>query len=278
MKTMIKLAIVVLTLVGVVQGVSAQEVKREITRVTDDVYRFQNKFHVNIFVVTGDGVVVTDPINGAAATWLKAEIAKITDQPITHLIYSHSHGDHASGGTDYGEIPNVVAHQNAPEDIDLVEPTMRFSDSMSLDVGDKTFELTYLGPGHGSDLIAMVVRPDNVAFVVDAVSAKRLFYRDFPGANVDHWTDQVRKVDSLDFEILVGGHGPVGVKADVAAAITYLEELRAEVRDGMKAGKSVDELKRSVTMARYRNWAAYDMWRELNVQGMARHLSEIGLE
>ena len=254
----------------------AQDVKREITRVTDDVYRFQNKFHVNMFVVTGDGVVVTDPINQDAARWLKAEIGKITDEPITHLIYSHSHGDHASGGTEYGDVPNVIAHRNAPEDIDLMEPTMRFDDQTSLTVGSKTFELTYLGPGHGSDLIAMVVRPDNVAFVVDAVSAKRLFYRDFPGSNVDSWIDQVKKVNSLEFDILIGGHGPVGNKSDVAAGLVYLEELRAEVLTGLKAGKTVDELKTSVTMAKYKDWGSYDQWRELNVQGMARHLKESG--
>ncbi len=278
MQAILTAFLVCIGLAGAVPVAQAQEVEREITRVTDDVYRFQNRFHVNIFVVTGAGVVVTDPINEAAAKWLRAEIGKITEQPITHLIYSHSHGDHASGGTEYGEVQNVIAHRNAPEDIDLVEPTIRFSDSMSFSVGDKTFELTYLGPGHGTDLIATVVRPDNVAFVVDAVSAKRLFYRDFPGANVDHWTDQVRKVNALDFDILVGGHGPVGVKADVANAINYLEELRAEVAKGIKAGQSVDQLKQRVTMERYRNWAAYDMWRELNVEGLARHLQQIGTQ
>ncbi len=278
MKAILALFLVGFGLSGAVPVAQAQEVTREITRVTDDVYRFQNRFHVSIFVVTGAGVVVTDPINEAAARWLRAEIGKTTNQPITHLIYSHSHGDHASGGTEFGEVPNVVAHRNAPEDIDLVEPTIRFSDSMSFSVGDKTFELTYLGPGHGTDLIATVVRPDDVAFVVDAVSAKRLFYRDFPGANVDHWIDQVRRVYALDFDIFVGGHGPVGVKADVANAITYLEELRAEVSRGIESGQSVDQLKRSVTMERYRNWAAYDIWRELNVEGMARHLRESGAQ
>lgn len=257
-------------------GVQAQEVKREIIRVTDDVYRFQNRFHMNLFVVTGDGVVVTDPINEDAATWLRAEIGKITDQPITHLIYSHSHGDHASGGTGYGDVPNVIMQQNAPEDIDLVEATIRFGDRMSFSHGSKTFELTYLGPGHGSDLIAMVVRPDNVAFVVDAVSSKRLFYRDFPGANVDHWIEQVKAVDALDFEILVGGHGPVGVKADVGQGVAYLQELRAAVLAGLQAGKSVDELKQSVAMSNYKSWASYDNWRALNVEGMARHLKQSG--
>jgi len=55
------MTIVILTL-GT-SSVFAQDVKREITRVTDDVYRFQNKYHVNMFVITGDGVVITDPIN-----------------------------------------------------------------------------------------------------------------------------------------------------------------------------------------------------------------------
>jgi len=257
-------------------GAPAQEVKREITRVTFDTYRFQNKFHANIFVITGDGVVVTDPINAEAATWLKAEIAKIPDEPISHLIYSHSHGAHAPGGTEYGDVPNVIMHENAPEGIDGVEASKRFSDQLTFKVGTKTFELSYLGPGHGKDLIAMVVRPDQVAFVVDAVSSKRLFYRDFPGADVDDWIAQVKRVNQLDFDILVGGHGPVGVKRDVGEGIAYLEELRAEGLKGLKAGHTVDERKRDIKMEKYRDWAAYGQWRELNVQGMARHLQESG--
>ncbi|HKJ54184.1 MAG TPA: MBL fold metallo-hydrolase [Gammaproteobacteria bacterium] len=254
----------------------ARDVTREITRVTFDVYRYQNQYHVNMFVITGDGVVVTDPIDADAAAWLKAEIDKLTDQPITHLIYSHSHLDHASGGSGYGDVPNVIAQRNAPEDIDLVEPTIRFDEELSFDVGDKTFELTYLGPGHGTDLIAIVVRPDDVGFVVDAVSSKRLFYRDFPGASIDDWIAQVRKVDSLDLDILIGGHGPVGVKRDVGLGLAYLEELRAEVLKGLRAGKSVDELVRSVTMEKYRDWQSYGQWRALNVEGMARYLLESG--
>jgi len=221
-------------------------------------------------------VVVTDPINEEAASWLKEEIAKITDEPITYLIYSHSHLDHAAGGTGYGDVPYVIMQQNAPEDIDLVESTQRFRDEMTFVLGNKTFELTYLGPGHGTDLIAMVVRPDEVAFVVDAVSAKRVFYRDFPGANVDDWIEQVRKVNELDFDVLIGGHGPVGIKRDVELGLAYLEEMRAAVLKGLKAGKTVEELKQSITMEKYRDWGAYDRWRALNVQGMARSLVESG--
>ena len=82
----------------------AQDPIRELTRVEGDVYRFQNNFHASVVVVTSAGVVVTDPINAKAATWLKAEIGKLTDQPITHLVYSHADLDHACcklTGTDF---------------------------------------------------------------------------------------------------------------------------------------------------------------------------------
>lgn len=254
----------------------AQDVKRSINKVAGDVYRFQNQFHVNVFTITSAGVVVTDPINADAAAWLKSEIAKLTDQPITHLVYSHSHGDHASGGSAYGDVAMVIAHQNAPQAIDGVVPTVRFAEAMQFTHGGKTFELTYLGPGHGTDLLAMVIRPENVAFVVDAVSSKRLFYRDFPNANLDDWAQQVKKVQSLSFETFVGGHGPVGVKSDVDDALAYLSELRAAVLQGLKTGQSVEQISNSVTMDKYKDWAAYDQWRELNVQGMARHLKASG--
>ena len=121
------------------QGTSfAQD--RAVTNIAGDVYRFQNKFHYSIFVLTDDGVVVTDPINAEAASWLRSEIEKLTDKPITHLIYSHSHGDHASGGAEFGEVPNVVAQENAPARIDGVAPTMRIAEATTVKVGGKSNE------------------------------------------------------------------------------------------------------------------------------------------
>ena len=255
----------------------AQDVKREITRVAGDVYRFQNQFHFSLVTVTNDGVVIVDPINAGAAGWLKDNLSTVTDKPITHLIYSHSHGDHASGGKVYVDAgAKVIAQANAPETIDGVKPDERFEDTRKLEVGGKTFELTWLGEGHGKDLIAVVVRPENVAFITDAASPKRLPFRDMPTSNIDDWINQVRKVETLDFEIFAPAHGNVGIKADAADARIYMEKLRERVLAGLKAGKSVDELAASVMMEEYKDWQSYDNWRELNVRGMARFLKQTG--
>lgn len=249
---------------------------RTVTEVAKDIYRFQNNFHYSLVVITGEGAVVTDPINADAAEWIKSEVAKLTDKPITHLIYSHSHDDHASGGAVLTEDAEVIAQANAPAEIDGVTPTLRFDDTHEFSQGDKTFELTWLGPGHGEDLIAVVVRPGNVAFITDAASPKRLPWRNMGGANIDDWTNQVRKIDSLDFDIFAPAHGMVGDKSDVAEVIVYMEELKAEVLAGLKAGKSTTELQTDITMSDYKDWQQYDVWLTENIAGMAGFLASSG--
>lgn len=265
-----------LSLVGLAGTTAADTPKRALTKVAGDVYRFQNNFHFSLVVMTDAGVAVVDPINSDAATWLKAEIGKMTDKPVSHLIYSHSHGDHASGGAVFTDTATVIAHANSPEKIDGVKPDIRFEKTETLKLGDKTLEMTWLGEGHGSDLIAVVVRPENVAFITDAAAPKRLPWRNMGGANIDDWTNQIKAIEALDFDIFAPAHGTLGVKADATDARIYLEKLKRRVQVGLKAGKSTEELVTEVTMDEYKDWSQYEAWRALNVQGMAKFLKDSG--
>lgn len=253
----------------------AQDATRSITNVAGDVYRFQNNGHYALVTVTEAGVVVVDPINADAAGWLKDNLSQITDKPITHLIYSHSHGDHASGGAVF-EANTVVAHENAPEAIDGVTPTLRVGETHEMTVGSKTFELTYLGEGHGVDMLAVIVRPENVGFITDVAAPKRLPFRTLPSSSVDAWIEQVHKVDTLDFEIFAPAHGNVGVRSDVGDVIIYMETLRAEVLAGLNAGESIEDLQASITLDAYSEWLGYDNMRAQNVKGMADYLTSAG--
>lgn len=255
--------------------VSAQEATRKLSNVTGDVYVFQNNFHLSLIVATDEGTVRVDPINAEASRWLNDALPQITDQPVTHLIYSHSHADHASGGEVY-DGATIIAHENAPAAIAGIEPTVRVGDAHSFALGGKTFELTNLGSGHDNHMLAVVVRPENVAFIVDVAAPRRLPYRDFGGANIDDWIGQIAAAQQLDFEVFVPGHGPVGNKADLDDAMQYMQDLKAGVLAGLRAGKSVDELKAELTLDKYSDWQAYEDFRPLNIEGMARYLKESG--
>ena len=176
-----------------------------------------------MFVVTAAGGVVTDPIHAGAAQWLEAEIARRFATPVTHLVYSHSHPDHASGGAVFADTATVIAQENAPPEIDGVAPDIRFSERLSFTLGDHSFELTSLGPGHGADMLALVIRPENVAYIVDVVSPGRLPYKDFPGADIAGLIEQTRRVEARAFTIMAPGHSRRGDKADATQAREYLE-------------------------------------------------------
>ncbi len=256
--------------------VTAQDAKREIIPVAGDVYLFKNNFHRSLIVVTSEGTVRVDPINANAGAWLNDNLNTITDKPVTHLIYSHSHGDHASGGAAHSGA-TIIAHEGAPDEIDGIEPTMRVGDSHTLTVGDKTFELTNLGSGHDANMLAVVVRPENVAFIVDVAAPKRLPYKNFGGANIDDFIGQIAKAQSLDFEIFAPGHGNAGTKADLDDAMTYMQDLKASVLAGLKSGKSTDDLVSELTLdTTYADWQQFEAWRSLNIQGMAKYLQTSG--
>ena len=93
------------------RGPGQRTAVREITHVAGDLYRFRNNNHYSVFLVTAEGVIATDPINQSAAQWLKDEIDSRFGQPVKYVIYSHHHGDHASGGSVFADTATFIGHE-----------------------------------------------------------------------------------------------------------------------------------------------------------------------
>ena len=72
------LSMPVLSLAAVTEDV------RSPTKVSGDVYRARSNHHYSLVVISSSGVVVVDPINTTAASWLRENLGTITDKPITH--------------------------------------------------------------------------------------------------------------------------------------------------------------------------------------------------
>jgi len=257
---------------------NAQTDERSITKIASDLYRFQNRAHYSVFLVTPEGILVTDPINADAAKWLRVELAnRFPGVPIRYLVYSHNHADHISGGEVFADTAMVVSHERAKQRIVTEQvPTaisqVTFSDRKTLELGGKQVELIFLGPSHSDNLIVMRFPAERTVFAVDIVAVKRLPYQDFPDADLNGLIAGLKTIETLDFDILAPGHGVLGGKADVADHRRYLEALRDRVKAGMAEGRSVDDLKQTVTMPEYASWGMYKEWREPNVAGMYRLL------
>ena len=241
--------------------------------IAGDLYRFQNNFHYSVFLVTPDGVIVTDPINAEAATWLEGEIASQLNQPIKYLILSHDHGDHSSGGEVFADTATVIAHERAKATIinesrPTAVPDITFSDRMTVELGARRVELIYVGRNHSDNSIVMLFPHERTLFAVDFVSVKRLPYRNLSDSYYPDWIDSLRRVEQLDFDILAPGHGAMGTKEDVAAHRRYHEDLYNSVVAAARAGQSLEQMKALITLEEYSDWGSYGDWRELNIEGV----------
>ena len=273
MQNFVRLTIFGLISLMLSSGAMAAEPKRVISKISGDLYRFQNNFHFSVFLVTSGGIIATDPINADAAIWLKGELRKRFNKDVRYLIYSHDHSDHISGGEVFADTAIVVAHKNAKTTIigekrPTAVPDITFTDSMTIELGGQKVELTSVGPSHSDNMIVMNFPAERTLYAVDFVSVNRLPYMTLSDSYFPGLLNALRTTETMDFDILAPGHGGMGKRSDVTAHREYVEDLYNGVLAGLRAGQDLKQIKTSLTLKKYKGWSQYDKWRTLNIEGV----------
>jgi len=211
-----------------------------VTQLTPDVYHFRYGFHSNIFIVTDDGVIATDPLSPAAADACLAEIRKITDQPVRYVIYSHDHTDHIAGGGVYQGDARFVAHRNARAAIDargiqeIIVPDLLVDDRHTLRLGGKEIQLIHLGRIESASSLAIFIPDDKVLMWVDAVRSFGAPYRYLEGYDLLDFRNALKELQSWDFKILVPGHGPPTDKKQLVLFADYFDAMQKHAEAEME--------------------------------------------
>jgi len=225
------------------KGYRIQMLGRDLYMVTENVYQA-------MFLVHETGVVVVDAPPTIAAAIPKA-IAEVTDKPITHLIYSHSHTDHIGGAASLGGRPIIIAHEETRKllaranDPKRPLPTVTFADTYVLSVGSHRLELSYHGNGHEPGNIFIYAPAQKTLMVVDIVFPGWMMWRHLAIAqDVPGYFEHVEKIKSFDFDTLVAGHvARTGTRADVELQSEFLKDLKAAAGSALgstKVGEGVD--------------------------------------
>ena len=89
------------------QGFIVEELGEGLFIINDGVYQM-------MFLTTGEGVIAVDAPPNTGAKILAA-ISSVTNEPITHVIYSHSHKDHIGAASIYPKNIVIIAHQETAE-------------------------------------------------------------------------------------------------------------------------------------------------------------------
>ncbi|MFH0824347.1 MAG: MBL fold metallo-hydrolase [Pseudomonadota bacterium] len=247
--------------------------ERGLQKLSDHVYAYVdvknaspagNSFGANPGLVVGrDAALVIDTLVSAKeADRFLTDIRKVTDKPVKYVVNTHYHLDHAWGNCRFvkqGAL--VISHENArpnvlegakalagPERFGLTAkdlegttlqaPTITFTDSMTVDLGDVTVELRYPGPTHTNDSITAYVPQDKVIFVGDILFSR---YHPFLGeGELGTWQKVLTELRNTPALKIIPGHGPVSGKADLEDMKTYLREFDTHATR-LCVGKSAED-------------------------------------
>lgn len=251
-------------------------------RVTDSVFTNTKLRGCNpSYVVTGDGVVVIDTPQLPTRAVAMREEAESKGE-IRYLINTEHHVDHIFGNYFFKGAGQVVHHQGVYDNFMTVTPDLDpydyaweavptddpdgeeifpardvyyedpnkgdivFTGDVTLRVGGHTFELLHT-PGHTPGQIAVYVPEERVVFTGDTVFNECQTW--LMTSDVDQWLAALERINGLDADIVVPGHGPVTDRSYLAVQRSMLLEWKAAVAVAVAKGWTRDETVERVNFA-----------------------------
>jgi glyoxylase-like metal-dependent hydrolase (beta-lactamase superfamily II) len=204
------------------------------------------------FIVTPAGVVVIDALGSPQlAKELLDEIARVTPQPVTHVIVTHYHADHIYGLQEFRRRGvRILAHRAALDYLNsdtaasrlqasradlapwidahtqLVTPDQWLDGATELVLGGTRIQVQPVGPAHTPEDLVVFLPGERVLFAGDMVFRGRV---PFVGqADSRQWIAALDLLLKMDPAVEVPGHGALSTSAreDLQLTRDYLAFLR----------------------------------------------------
>jgi cyclase len=266
----------------------AQDLGPRVQKLADGVYVHTGKgFDSNSgIILTREGVVVIDTgQNPIESRDIMATVKKLTSMPVRLVIDTEPHGDHTTGHYVFSPPALVVAaagggesmrnaDRAAPDRITrlgatspemkaalegyrFIPPNIEYHDKMTINLGGKTLELTYLKGVHSESDTAIWLPKERVVFSASAFVNNQInILRPF--VTIPDILAAGKMLKALNPEHVVPGHGIPGGPEIFEKGEKYYALLLERVGNAMKQGKSLDEIQKEVKMPEYASWGSQD--------------------
>jgi cyclase len=260
----------------------AQELSPGFTKIKDGIYVFAPDATTTTcsFVVTQEGVVMIDSCNSPLdSRKMLATIKKVTDKPVVFLIDTETHSDHTANHFIFSPPATIISHEGAgaamrkdfdPKRVEtlaarspemreavqgykMIAPQIEYKDKMTINLGERTFELIYLKNVHSEADTAIWLPKERVLFAASAANVRR-FINLRPSVVIPDVLASYKLMKSLNPEIVVTGHGPATTAKVFDEYEGFYTLLLKRVGDMAAQGKSLAEIKKELKMPEYADW------------------------
>ncbi|HMF49425.1 MAG TPA: MBL fold metallo-hydrolase [Candidatus Saccharimonadales bacterium] len=266
----------------------AQDLAPQFKKVKDGIFVYAavlNEANSTI-ILTQEGVVLIDTgQNPKDSHIVMAAVKKLTSQPVRFIIHTEPHPDHAMGDFVFSPPAIVIGHagsaasmkasesfspariekqmSTSPEmraafkDFRLITPHIEYRDKMSLNVGERVFELHYLKNVHSEADTAIWLPKERVLFTAASVGVKR-FGNHRPLVSIPDTLNGIKMMKALNPEVVIPGHGDPGTAKILDDMESYYGKLMDGVRQMVKQGKSLDDIKKELKIGGTEDWEGQD--------------------
>jgi glyoxylase-like metal-dependent hydrolase (beta-lactamase superfamily II) len=233
-------------------------------------YKLRNNISVlegsggNVAVLTGpDGKVLIDGGIAVSRTQLTKALADLGADPVTHLVNTHWHFDHADGNEWLHSIgAKIIAQNNTKKHLSSIQrvedwdynflpspagaiPSEVFENEKTLKFNGQTIELKHYAPAHTDSDISVMFSEANVLHTGDTFWNGIYPFIDYStGGSIDGTikATEANVARVADDTIIIPGHGkPVSNKTELKDSRDMLVAIRDKVANLKKQGKSRDE-------------------------------------
>lgn len=213
------------------------------TEIGRDLWAFTAQGDPNTGVIIGDDsvMIVDAQATPRLANKVIEKIRSVTDKPIKYVVLTHYHAVRVLGASAYGASETIMSAkaramvvERGQEDWDsefgrfprlfqghesipgLTWPTMTFTNAMTLYMGKRRVDLTFLGRGHtAGDIVAHV--PDaNVMFTGDLVEYHSACY--CGDAHFADWPATLEAIKGYGLDAIAPGRGDALVGEEMVNA------------------------------------------------------------
>jgi cyclase len=255
------------------------KIETKVEKVAGNVYMLQGVGGFaggNIGVSVGDdGVLLVDDQFEPLVPKIEAALRGITSKPVRFVLNTHFHGDHTHGNKVFGRTATILAHDNVRKRMAADDrfddkpgtrapqhalPIITFDQQVSVHLNGEEIRGIHFPGGHTDGDTVVFFTGANVVHMGDDFFNGMFPFIDLEGGgSVRGYLAALERVlpDLKDDVKIIPGHGPLARKADLQGYLAMLKATVAIVDEGLKKGKTTDQLKKEKVLAAYdAQWGA----------------------
>ena len=224
-------------------------------KVANNLYMIPGQGGNTAAFVTATGVVLVDTKLANNGQAILDQVKKVTDKPITHIINTHTHGDHTGSNDFFPASVEIITQENTatnmqkmPEFQDPAKkhglPDRTFKDKLTLLRGNDAIDLYYFGAAHTSGDAFVVFRNARVVHAGDVFPNKGqpLIDANNGGSGVAY-PETIRKAVAAirNVDTVIPGHSTVMTWQDLVDYGEFNRLFLEHAQASLKAGKTAEQ-------------------------------------